>query len=230
MTPDENDHAAGGQVARKIGLVAGVLAFGLMTWIGPPADLSPKAWSALSLLSLMIIWWVSEAIPVAATALLPLCLLPLLGVVKPVEAAAPYGDPIIFLFIGGFMVAAAIEQCGLHKRIAMGVLVIVGSSPAAIVGGFMIATTLLSMWISNTATALMMMPIALAAHTDGSNSFGRCLLRLHWWGWNACWFPDQSYRHEVAGSQWCRAFISPMDGDWCEYHCRDAASHMADFD
>jgi solute carrier family 13 (sodium-dependent dicarboxylate transporter), member 2/3/5 len=169
--PDEDDHAAGGLIARRIGLVAGLAAFALMTMIGPPADLSPKAWSALSLLALMIIWWVSEAIPVAATALLPLGLLPLLGVVKPAEAAAPYGDPIIFLFIGGFMVAAAIEQCGLHRRIALGILVAVGSSPAAIVGGFMIATTLLSMWISNTATALMMTPIALAvctaATTDG---------------------------------------------------------------
>jgi solute carrier family 13 (sodium-dependent dicarboxylate transporter), member 2/3/5 len=159
---DETDHTAGGQLARVIGLIAGIAAFVAMMLAGPPADLSPKAWSALSLLALMVIWWVSEAIPVAATALLPLGLLPLLGVAKPAAAAAPYGDPIIFLFIGGFMVAAAIEQCGLHKRIALGVLVAVGSSPAAIVGGFMIATTLLSMWISNTATALMMTPIALA--------------------------------------------------------------------
>jgi solute carrier family 13 (sodium-dependent dicarboxylate transporter), member 2/3/5 len=159
---EPEDHAAGGVLARRIGLILGLLAFAIMLFIGPPADLSPKAWSALALLALMIIWWVSEAIPVAATALLPLALLPLLGVVKPAEAAAPYGDPIIFLFIGGFMVAAAIEQCGLHRRIALGVLVAVGSSPAAIVAGFMIATTLLSMWISNTATALMMTPIALA--------------------------------------------------------------------
>jgi solute carrier family 13 (sodium-dependent dicarboxylate transporter), member 2/3/5 len=159
---EETDHAAGGVMVRRMGLILGLVAFAIMSFMGPPADLSPKAWSALSLLALMIIWWVSEALPVAATALLPLGLLPLLGVVKPVEAAAPYADPIIFLFIGGFMIAAAIEQCGLHKRIAMGVLVAVGSSPAAIVGGFMIATTLLSMWISNTATALMMTPIALA--------------------------------------------------------------------
>jgi solute carrier family 13 (sodium-dependent dicarboxylate transporter), member 2/3/5 len=159
---DDDDHAAGGTLARRIGLVLGLAAFAIMSFIGPPADLSPKAWAALTLLALMVIWWVSEAIPVAATALLPLALLPLLGVVKPAEAAAPYGDPIIFLFIGGFMVAAAIEQSGLHKRIALGVLMAVGQSPAAIVGGFMIATTLLSMWISNTATALMMMPIALA--------------------------------------------------------------------
>ena len=159
---DEDDHAAGGVMARRIGLIAGLAAFAIMTYLGPPEGLSALAWSALSLLALMVIWWVSEAIPVAATALLPLGLLPLMGVVKPAEAAAPYADPIIFLFIGGFMVAAAIEQCGLHRRIALAVLVAVGSSPAAIVGGFMIATTLLSMWISNTATALMMMPIAIA--------------------------------------------------------------------
>jgi solute carrier family 13 (sodium-dependent dicarboxylate transporter), member 2/3/5 len=159
---DEDDHAAGGIWARRIGLVLGLAAFAVMSFVGPPSDLPPKAWAALSLLALMIIWWVSEAIPVAATALLPLALLPLLGVTKPAEAASPYGDPIIFLFIGGFMVAAAIEQCGLHRRIALGVLVAVGSSPSAIVAGFMIATTLLSMWISNTATALMMTPIAIA--------------------------------------------------------------------
>ena len=159
---DDFEPAAGGVWVRRFGLLAGILAVAVMTFLGPPTGLSPKAWWALSLLALMIIWWVTEAIPVAATALLPLALLPLLGVVKPVDAAAPYADPIIFLFIGGFMVAAAIEQSGLHKRIALGVLVMVGSSPSAIVGGFMIATTLLSMWISNTATALMMMPIALA--------------------------------------------------------------------
>jgi solute carrier family 13 (sodium-dependent dicarboxylate transporter), member 2/3/5 len=162
---EDDDLPAGGAVTQRIGLLAGLAAFGCMMMAGPPADLSAPAWSALSLLVLMIIWWVSEAIPVAATALLPLAFLPLLGIAKPAAAAAPYADPIIFLFIGGFMIAAAIEQCGLHRRIALGILANVGTSPAAIVGGFMIATTLLSMWISNTATALMMMPIALAVCT-----------------------------------------------------------------
>jgi sodium-dependent dicarboxylate transporter 2/3/5 len=152
-------------LGQKIGFVLGLVVAGVMLWMGAPEGLDPKAWKALSLLALMIVWWVSEAIPVAATALLPLGVLPLLGVLKPVDAAAPYADPIIFLFIGGFMIAAAIEQSGLHRRIAIHVLSAVGSSPAAIVGGFMIATTLLSMWISNTATALMMTPIALAVCT-----------------------------------------------------------------
>jgi len=160
--PDQTDHAAGGVPGARIGLGLGLAAFAVMQVVGPPEGLDTKAWQVLSLLALMIIWWVSEAIPVAATALLPLALLPVLGIVKPIEAAAPYADPIIFLFIGGFMIAVAIERSGLHRRIALGVLSVVGSSPAAIVGGFMLATTLLSMWISNTATALMMTPIAIA--------------------------------------------------------------------
>ncbi|AMS28458.1 MAG TPA: sodium:sulfate symporter [Hyphomonadaceae bacterium] len=163
-TDFEEGHGTSG-LGQKIGFVLGLVVAGIMLWMGAPEGLDPKAWKALSLLALMIIWWVSEAIPVAATALLPLGMLPLLGVLKPVDAAAPYADPIIFLFIGGFMIAAAIEQSGLHRRIAIHVLAAVGSSPAAIVGGFMIATTLLSMWISNTATALMMTPIALAVCT-----------------------------------------------------------------
>lgn len=157
----EEGHATSG-LGQRIGFFLGLAIAGTMAWLGAPDGLNPKAWLALCLLALMIVWWVSEAIPVAATALLPLCILPMMGVLKPVEAAAPYADPIIFLFIGGFMIAAAIEQSGLHRRIAIHVLLLVGSSPAAIVGGFMLATTLLSMWISNTATALMMTPIALA--------------------------------------------------------------------
>ena len=160
--PDGTDHAAGGVWGARLGLGLGLAAFAVMQVLGPPEGLDAKAWQVLSLLALMIIWWVSEAIPVAATDLLPLALLPVLGIVKPIEAAAPYADPIIFLFIGGFMIAVAIERSGLHRRIALGVLSRVGSSPAAIVGGFMLATTLLSMWISNTATALMMTPIAIA--------------------------------------------------------------------
>lgn len=165
----QTDHAAGGVLGARLGLGLGLVVFTAMLVLGPPEGLDGKAWQVLSLLALMIIWWVSEAIPVAATALLPLGLLPLMGVVKPVEAAAPYADPIIFLFVGGFMIAVAIERSGLHRRIALGVLSRVGSSPAAIVGGFMLATTLLSMWISNTATALMMTPIAVAVCVAATN-------------------------------------------------------------
>ena len=165
LDPHRIEPVAGGVWGRRIGLVLGLAAFAGMQVLGAPEGLDAGAWQVLSLLALMIIWWVSEAIPVAATALLPLALLPVLGVVRPIEAAAPYADPIIFLFIGGFMIAVAIERSGLHRRIALGVLGVVGSSPAAIVGGFMLATILLSMWISNTATALMMTPIAIAVCT-----------------------------------------------------------------
>jgi sodium-dependent dicarboxylate transporter 2/3/5 len=158
----EDEPSGGGAMVRAVGLAGGLLAAGIMTLLGPPEGLSLEAWRVLSLLALMIVWWVTEAIPVAATALLPLAILPLTGAVKPAEAAAPYADPIIFLFIGGFMVAAAVERWGLHRRIALAVLSRTGGGPAAVVGGFMVATTVLSMWISNTATALMMMPIALA--------------------------------------------------------------------
>jgi solute carrier family 13 (sodium-dependent dicarboxylate transporter), member 2/3/5 len=162
QTAAYEDAAAGGVLVRRIGLFAGFGAFAGMIASAPPAGLEPVAWKALALLALMIIWWVTEAIPVAATAMLPLVGLPVMGIAKPVDAAAPYADPIIFLFIGGFMIAVAIERSGLHRRIALGVLKLTGTSPPAIVGGFMLATALLSMWISNTATALMMTPIALA--------------------------------------------------------------------
>jgi solute carrier family 13 (sodium-dependent dicarboxylate transporter), member 2/3/5 len=130
--------------------------------VGPPSGLSVAAWHALAVLALMVIWWISEAIPVAATALVPLAALPILGIATPAKAAAPYADPIIYMFVGGFILAAAVEKCGLHRRIALGVLSRVGGSQSALVGGFMIATAALSMWISNTATSLMMTPIALA--------------------------------------------------------------------
>lgn len=161
--PDYEDEPTGGaSLARWVGLFTGLaLSGGLLAW-GPQGGLSVEAWRILCILALMIVWWVTEAIPVAATALLPLVLLPLSGAAKPVEAAAAYADPIIFLFIGGFMIAAAVERWGLHRRIALFVLGRTGGSPGAVVGGFMVATLVLSMWISNTATAMMMMPIALA--------------------------------------------------------------------
>jgi solute carrier family 13 (sodium-dependent dicarboxylate transporter), member 2/3/5 len=159
---DDKGDGRSGRLVRKIGLFAGLTIFSLILCLPPPAGLGQSAWAALATLALMVIWWVSEAIPVAATSLIPLVALPLLGVASPQEAAAPYADPIIYMFVGGFILAAAIESTGLHRRIALNVLVRIGSGPQALVAGFMVATALLSMWISNTATALMMTPIALA--------------------------------------------------------------------
>jgi sodium-dependent dicarboxylate transporter 2/3/5 len=111
----------------------------------------------------MVIWWITEAIPIAATALLPLIVLPLAGAVGFTDAAGPYADRIIFLFLGGFILAAAVERWRLHERIALNIAVRAGGRPAALVAGFMLASALLSMWISNTATTLMLIPIAIGA-------------------------------------------------------------------
>jgi sodium-dependent dicarboxylate transporter 2/3/5 len=131
----------------------------------------------------MAVWWMTEAIPIPATALLPLALFPLLGVLDMAAAAAPYANELIFLFMGGFLLAAAMEKWGLHRRVALGIMSRVGTSPGRLLLGFMIATGFISMWISNTATAAMMLPIAIAVGemlrprgAQGSYAFGTALM------------------------------------------------------
>jgi sodium-dependent dicarboxylate transporter 2/3/5 len=152
-----------GRAGRWVGLILGpALAIGLQ-FVARPEGLSPEAWWVVSLAALMVVWWVTEAIPISATALLPLLALPLAGAASIKEAAAPYADQIVFLFIGGFMLAAAVEKWRLHERIALSIASRAGGRPAALVGGFMLASMLISMWISNTATTLMLAPIAIGA-------------------------------------------------------------------
>lgn len=110
----------------------------------------------------MAAWWISEAIPLAATSLLPIVLLPLLGVASPAAASAPYASDVIFLFAGGFVLGLAMERWGLHRRIALSIISLVGTRPPALVAGFMLATALLSAFVSNTATAVMLLPIAVS--------------------------------------------------------------------
>ncbi len=110
----------------------------------------------------MAIWWMTEAVPLAATALLPVALFPLLGIMSGKEVAPLYFNHIIFLFVGGFMVALAMQRWNLHRRIALRLLLVFGGCPRCILTGFMLATAFLSMWISNTATTMMMVPIAMA--------------------------------------------------------------------
>src|SRR5688572_11727324 len=110
----------------------------------------------------MITWWVTEALPMAVTALLPLILFPLLKINSLSETAAPYANPVIFLFMGGFMLGLAIEKWNLHRRIALNIVRITGTSGDRIILGFILATGLISMWLSNTATTMMMFPIALS--------------------------------------------------------------------
>jgi sodium-dependent dicarboxylate transporter 2/3/5 len=147
---------------RTIGILTGpVLALAILLF----ADLDPAnplVTRAAAVAVLMAVWWVTEAIPIPATALLPVALFPLLGVLNGKATAATYFNNIIFLFIGGFIVALAMQKWDLHRRIALRIVTLIGSSPRRLLLGFMIATAFLSMWISNTAATMMMVPIALA--------------------------------------------------------------------
>ena len=123
---------------------------------------NPAVTNTLAVAVLMALWWMTEVVPLAITSLLPLVLFPSLGIMNGREVSATYFNHVIFLFIGGFLVALAIQKWNLHKRIALGILRRVGSSPSRILFGFMFGTTFLSMWISNTATAMLMVPILIS--------------------------------------------------------------------
>lgn len=157
--------------------VGAVLAIGLQ-FLPPPAGVTPAGWATVSLFAVMLIWWVTEAVPIPVTSLLPLVILPIAGVMPIAEAAVPYASPIVLLLLGGFIIAKSVERWNLHSRIALAVVARAGSRPAAMVAGFMAAAALLSMWISNTATAIMLMSIALsvADRLEESGAFRIALL------------------------------------------------------
>ena len=155
---------------QKIGLFLGPIVFlGLYFGISPEG-LSPEGVSLLAVTFWIAIWWITEAIPIAATALLPLVLFPLTGVMDLKSTSIPYSDPMVLLYMGGFMIAVSIEKWNLHKRIALKIISYLGTDLKRIILGFMVATAFLSMWISNTATSLMMLPIAIAVVVQMSNS------------------------------------------------------------
>ena len=147
--------------AAALGLWLGIAAFILLLLFPVAAD-NPPASRLAAVAALMAIWWMTEAIPLFATALMPLALFPLLGILAGRETAPVYLNSTIILFIGGFMIALTMEKWRLHRRIALNIIHFVGGGPARIVLGFMVAAAFLSMWISNTATAVMMVPIGLA--------------------------------------------------------------------
>lgn len=168
---------------RRFGLPVALAAFAVLLMVPAPTGLTPAGWRTAAVALLMAILWISEAIPIPATALLPLVMLPLLGVLDMRAAAQPYSNDLIFLQMGGFLLAVTMERWGLHRRIALGVVAAVGTAPERLVLGFMLASAFLSMWISNTATTAMMLPIAIAAaqlfrdqERKGPYALGICLM------------------------------------------------------
>ncbi|MCW5755792.1 MAG: SLC13/DASS family transporter [Phycisphaeraceae bacterium] len=197
MTENIEQQASAGGIQRLVSLVGLGLGPLLAIFVGlalpdsvPGAEgaiaISADARITASVATLMAVWWLTEAIPLSATALLPLALLPLLGARSITDTAAPYANPVIFLFLGGFMLGLAMQRWGLHKRIALIVISAVGTGPKSIIAGFMIATAMLSAFVSNTATVIMLIPIATsvlatlpsnANEPDGARKrFATCLV------------------------------------------------------
>jgi sodium-dependent dicarboxylate transporter 2/3/5 len=144
------------------GLVLGPVLFVLMLFMPTPGGMEPAAQKMAAIALLMATWWMCESIPIPATSLLPIPLFPFLGIMNTQSATAPYASHLIYLFMGGFIIALAMQRWNLHRRIAMNIVKVVGFSPARLIFGFMVATAVLSAFVSNTATTVMMMPIGLA--------------------------------------------------------------------
>lgn len=153
--------------AQRIGLFAGLAIFIIMLLIPAPEAMGTQAWHVAALTLLMATWWMTQAVPLTATALLPFLALPMMDVMTAKEAASQYYSPILFLILGGAFLALAIERVGLHRRLALAIIGMAGKSAWGILLAFMIATALLSMLISNTSSTLIMIPIALAVLVAG---------------------------------------------------------------
>ena len=147
---------------KRIGLIIGPLLFLIILLLTPFEGLSEQGHAVLATTIWIAVWWVTEAIPIAATALLPIVLFPLTGGMNLASTTASFGHKYVFLYLGGFLIAIGIEKWNLHRRIALTIIAFIGSDTRKIILGFMIATAFLSMWISNTATSVMMLPIGLA--------------------------------------------------------------------
>ena len=149
------------QISKKIGLLLGPTLFSIIQFL-PISLVSEKGDAVIAVAVWMVIWWITETVNIAVTALLPLILFPLLRVMPIEDVGANYGSPIIFLFFGGFILALALEKVNLHRRIALTIVKLTGTTPEKVVLGFMLATAFMSMWISNTASTVVMLPIAIS--------------------------------------------------------------------
>ncbi|MGM0387993.1 MAG: SLC13 family permease [Natrinema limicola] len=161
---DGSPFDVGGTYRRRqqIGFVLGPLLFALIFLSPTPSGLSAAGKAVAAATAWIAVWWMSEAIPIPATSLLPIVLFPLTGALPVADTTPSYGHPLIFLFMGGFFLAMAMQRWGLHRRIALRTIKAVGTEPSRLILGFMLATAFLSMWVSNSATVMMMVPIALA--------------------------------------------------------------------
>ena len=158
--------AAGGRTrVQNVGLVLGLAALLATLFTAPPEGVAPAAWTVAGTMALMAVWWATGAIPFAATALIPLAILPPLGAASAADLAGGYGNTTLFLILGGFMLGLAMERCNLHRRIAYAIVARAGGHPQGLVLGMMCATGFVSMWVQNTSTTLMMLPVALSVAT-----------------------------------------------------------------
>ena len=160
------------QKHKLLGYIAGIIAFVSIIIVGDFDPARPLINSMSAIAVLMAVFWITEAIPLAATSLIPIIFFPLTGILSAEEIASSYINSIIFLFLGGFLIAIAMEEWNLHKRIALKIIMVFGGSPSSIIFGFMVAGAFLSMWISNTATALMLLPIGMAVIQKLESEFG----------------------------------------------------------
>lgn len=156
-----------GKIGHKsVNMLIGMVLFTIMIFLPSPEGMEQNAWYVAAATVLLAYWWSSEALPVPVTSLLPIVLFPALGIATIGEATAPYAAPTILLLLGGFVMATGLAKWNLHRRIALNVLVRVGNNPIALIGGFMAVTAMISMWISNTASTLMMVPIAISLASE----------------------------------------------------------------
>ncbi len=162
----ETGNSNGASILESIGKIAGFVVF-VAILLGPTPDgMPPSAKRLIAVTALMAVFWLTQAIPIAATSLIPLIAFPLMGIESADNVSKAYIDKNIFLFLGGFVIALGIEKWGLHRRIALHIVRFLGTSVRRVVLGFMVASAFLSMWISNTASTLLMLPIGLAMLTS----------------------------------------------------------------